>query len=335
MKKSRLLRTGILIGVFVLLRVAFAAYDRWTGQLPGASVHLLLARINLLPGFQIHVYATGVPNARSLALGPDGTVFVGSRKAGRLYALLDHKAANKADEVITIARGLNNPNGVAFRDGALYVAEINRILRFDDMQVRLGNSPSPVGVNANFPSDPAHCRKFIRFSPDGWLYVPVGAPCNVCEPKDPRFATIKRMRRDGSDLQVFARGIRNSVGFDRLPRTNELWFTDNGRDMLGDDIPPDELNYAPRSGMNFGFPYCHGKNIPDPQFGPEHTCSDFIPPALELPAHAGALGMRFYTGTMFPPPIETKSSSQNTDHGIAAFRQATGSAWPNERETRP
>lgn len=196
---------------------------------------------------------------------------------------------------------LNNPNGVAFRDGALYVAEINRILRFDDIQAHLHDLPPPAVVNANFPSDPAHDWKFIRFTPDGWLYVPVEAPCNICEPKDPHFATIMRMRPDGSDLQVFARGIRNSVGFDWHPVTNDFWFTDNARDMLGDDISPDELNHAPRIGMNFGFPYCHGGNIPDPQFGHEHPCSEFV-----LPAHVAALGMRFYAGAMFPPAYRNR-----------------------------
>jgi glucose/arabinose dehydrogenase len=194
----------------------------------------------------------------------------------------------------------------SFRDGALFVAEINRVLRFDDIEAKLRTPPAPAIVNAGFPSDLAHGWKFIRFGPDGWLYVPVGAPCNVCEPKDQRFATIMRMRPDGSELEVFARGIRNSVGFDWHPYTNELWFTDNGRDLMGDDIPPDELNYAPHNGMHFGFPYCHGKNVPDPEFGKEHACTEFVPPALELPAHVAALGMRFYTGAMFPPAYQNQ-----------------------------
>jgi glucose/arabinose dehydrogenase len=200
-----------------------------------------------------------------------------------------------------IARRLNSPNGVAFRDGALYVAEISRILRFDDIEARLGNPPAPAVVSDRFPGDGAHGWKFIAFGPDGWLYVPVGAPCNICEPPTPLHQTITRLRPDGSGLEVFARGVRNSVGFDWHPGTKTLWFTDNGRDWMGDDQPPDELNHAPRSGMNFGFPYCHGRDLPDPEHGRKHACSEFTPPARELGAHVAALGMRFYTGGMFPP----------------------------------
>jgi glucose/arabinose dehydrogenase len=300
MIRTRLHRAILLGFISLALLVSGAGYCRWTGQLPGVLLEFLLGRITLPPGFKIQLYAAGVPNARSLALGPNGTVFVGSRKAGKVYALLDHNQKNKAENVITIAQGLNTPNGVALRDGALYVAEVNRVLRYDDIEARLRTPPAPVVVNAGFPSDPGHGWKFIRFGPDGWLYVPVGAPCNVCEPKNQHYATIMRMPPDGSELEVFARGIRNSVGFDWHPRTNELWFTDNGRDMMGDDVPPDELNHAPHSGMNFGFPYCHGNNISDPEFGREHACTEFVPPALELPAHVAALGMRFYTGAMFP-----------------------------------
>ena len=268
---------------------------------------LPLNKIKLPPGFQITIYAKNVPNARSMTLSPNGILFVSTRTQGNVYAILDHNKDNKADEVITIAQGLNMPNGVAFREGALYVAEVNRVLRYDGIEGRLlttqlveRNPPSPVVVNDGFPRDPAHGWKFIRFSPDGMLYVPVGAPCNVCERDDQRYASIMRMKLDGTGLEVFASGVRNSVGFDWHPQTKELWFTDNGRDWMGDDMPPDELNYAPRKGMHFGFPYCHGKYIPDPEYGNKHKCAEFIPPAMELGPHVAALGMRFYTGTMFP-----------------------------------
>lgn len=228
---------------------------------------LPLDRIKLPQGFGISIYAHNAPGARSMTLSPSGILFVGTRTEGNVYAVLDTNKDNKADEVITLARGMNMPNGVAVRDGALYVAEINRVLRYDNIEAHLKDPPSPVVVNDGFPSDRHHGWKFIRFGPDGMLYVPVGAPCNVCERDDKRYASIMRMKPDGSGLEVFASGIRNTVGFDWHPDTHELWFTDNGRDMLGDNLPPDELNRAPKKGMHFGFPYCHGKNIPDPEFG--------------------------------------------------------------------
>jgi glucose/arabinose dehydrogenase len=259
-----------------------------------------LDTIKLPPGFAISVYASNVPNARSMTLSPHGTLFVGTRTEGNVYAIVDRNQDNTADEVITLARGLNMPNGVAFRDGALYVATVNRVLRFDDVENHLRNPPQPVVVNDSFPRDRGHGWKFVRFGPDGMLYVPVGAPCNICEREDERYASIMRMKPDGTDLEVFARGVRNTVGFDWHPQTQELWFTDNGRDWLGNDRPPDELNHAPQKGLPFGFPYCHGGNITDPEFGKEHKCEEFTPPAILLGPHVAALGMRFYTGTMFP-----------------------------------
>ncbi len=205
-------------------------------------------------------------------------------------------------EVVTnvIASGLREPAGVAFRDGALYVSAVSRILRFDDIERRLSDPPPPIVVSDRFPTDGHHGRKFIAFGPDGKLYVPVGAPCNICEPDPDRYANIMRMNRDGSALEVYARGVRNTVGFDWDPRTKELWFTDNGRDRLGDDLPPDELNHAPGAGVHFGYPYCHGGTLPDPEFGAGRPCSEFRPPAQNLGPHVAALGMRFYTGTQFP-----------------------------------
>jgi glucose/arabinose dehydrogenase len=267
---------------------------------PAVCLALPLEQIKLPSGFEISIYASGVENARSMDLSPNGTLFVGTRSAGNVYAVVDRNGDFQADDVITLARGLNSPNGVAFRDGALYVAEVSRVLRFDDIESRLGSSSQPVVVNDQFPKDDRHGWKFMRFGPDGLLYVPVGAPCNICERNPDRYAVIMRMRPDGTGLETFVRGIRNTVGFDWHPVTKELWFTDNGRDWMGDDQPPDELNHAPQPGMHFGFPYCHGGNIPDPDFGAEHKCSEFIPPVQNLDPHVAALGMRFYTGTMFP-----------------------------------
>lgn len=272
---------------------------------PSLSVHAAdlkenLKRVTLPPGFHIAVYAQDIQGARSLARGAGGTIFVGSRSAGNVYALTDTDGDQRTDTVHLIAQGLNSPNGVAFRNGSLYVAEINRILRYDDIEKRLGNPPAPVIVNDSFPREGHHGWKFIRFGPDGYLYVPVGAPCNICESADPRFASIMRMRPDGSGLEIFAKGVRNTVGFDWQPKSNILFFTDNGRDWMGNNKPPDELNMAPRQGMDFGFPACHGKDIADPEFGKERGCGGSSPPVMELGPHVASLGMRFYTGALFP-----------------------------------
>ncbi|MCY4545508.1 MAG: sorbosone dehydrogenase family protein [Gemmatimonadetes bacterium] len=259
-----------------------------------------LSRIRLPEGFRIAVYARGVENARAMAMGPGGTLFVGSRRAGNVYAVRDRDGDFAADEVIVLDRGLRMPSGVAFRDGALYVAEVSRVLRYDDIENRLEDPPEPVVVNAGFPSDRHHGWKFIRFGPDGKLYVPVGAPCNVCERSDPRYATIMRMNPDGSDLEVYVSGVRNTVGFDWHPATGELWFTDNGRDLMGNDIPADELNRVTEPGQHFGFPYHHGIGVPDPEYGGKRPLDSMVAPAQELGPHVAAVGMRFYTGGMFP-----------------------------------
>jgi len=277
---------------------------------PMAGIHL--DKIKLPAGFEIQVYSDQVPGARSMALSPKGTLFVGTREAGVVYALLDHAHANRADEVIRIAHG-HEPNGVAFRDGSLYVAESARLVRYDNIEDRLKNPPPPVVVRDDFPHQSDHEWKYLRFGPDGKLYVPIGAPCNICEPPDKRQATITRMNADGSDFQIFARGVRNSVGFDWHPVTHQLWFTDNGRDLLGDDLPSDELNFAPEIGMNFGYPYCHQGDLPDPDFGKKHPCSEFVPPAAKMGPHVATLGMRFYTGNMFPS--EYKNQIFIAEHG--------------------
>ena len=256
-----------------------------------------LHRIKLPPGFDISVFADTVRDARSMALGDKGTLFVGTRNEGKVYAIT-HDGV-RASKVATIASGLEMPNGVAVRDGALYVAEVSKVWRYDAIESNLANVPKPTLVYGKYPGDRHHGWKFIRFGPDGWLYVPVGAPCNICDREAP-YSSITRLKPDGSAMEVYARGVRNSVGFDWKPGTSELWFTDNGRDMLGDDVPPDEINVATKPNMHFGYPFCHAGDVADPEFGAKRPCSEFTPPARRLGAHVASLGMRFYTGAMFP-----------------------------------
>lgn len=261
-----------------------------------------LATIKLPEGFHIDFFAENLANARSLALGEKGTVFVGSRQARKVYALVDADGDGKAERRYTIAEKMNQPNGVAFHEGALYIAEIDKIWRIPDIESRLDNPGEPELVNDSLPSDTHHGWKYIAFGPDHKLYVPVGAPCNICDDseRDPRYASILRMDPDGSHMEIFAHGIRNTVGFTWHPETGALWFTDNGRDMLGDDIPPDELNVAEEPGQHFGYPFCHGNGITDPQFNKGRSCDEFKAPVAELAPHAAALGIKFNTGTQFP-----------------------------------
>jgi glucose/arabinose dehydrogenase len=269
-----------------------------------AASRLPLSEIHLPAGFHIEVYSDQVPNARQMALSPRGILYVGSLSEGKVYAVIDPNRDGRADQVFTIARGLKMPSGLAYRDGNLYVGDISRVLRWDGIDDRLKNPPEPKVVSDAFPSDRHHGWKFIAFGPDGLLYVPVGAPCNICEPEKPIYATITRIKVNANGTatapEIVARGIRNTVGFDWDPRTKELWFTDNGRDMMGDNRPPDELNHAPRAGLDFGYPYCHGNGIADPEFGKKKGCDQFVAPARELDPHVAAIGMRFYTGSMFP-----------------------------------
>ena len=294
-----------------LRAIAFAASALSSAAcLRASDAPLPLERIKLPPGFRIALYAR-VPRARSMALAPGGTLFVGTR-AHEVYAVRGG-TPERGGEVVTLFKGLDTPNGVAIREGALYVAEISRILRYDAIESHLGDPGRPAIVRDDFPKDTHHGWKFIAFGPDGWLYVPVGAPCNICESKEPVYAAIHRMKPDGSARELYASGVRNTVGFDWSPETRALWFTDNGRDWLGDDRPPDELDTAPRPGMHFGYPYCHGGDIPDPDYGSKRPCRDFTPPAIKLGPHVAALGMRFYTGAMFPP--EYRNQIFIAEHG--------------------
>jgi glucose/arabinose dehydrogenase len=265
--------------------------------IPTAREELPLDAITLPEGFEVELFASGLANARSLALGEDGTVFVGTRLVGRVYAIINE---NGETEVSTIAQGLTRPNGVAYKDGALYVAEVSRVLRYDDIQNRLDDPPEPAVVYDDLPKDEPHGWKFIAIGPDNKLYVPVGAPCNICEPPE-EYAQIRRVNLDGSGAEVIARGVRNTVGFDWHPESGELWFTENGRDWLSESIPHDELNRATGSGEeHFGYPYCHQGNILDDQFGWGRDCADYKAPAALLGPHTAALGAEFYEGTMFP-----------------------------------
>lgn len=268
-------------------------------------------KIHLPPGFQIDLFAENVECARSLALGKNGTVFVGTRYVGekvpgKVYAIVDQNKDGKADKVLTIASGLNVPNGVAFYQGDLYVAEISRVLRYPKIEENLSNPPKPIVVYDKYPKETWHGWKFIRFGPDNKLYVPVGAPCNTCERKEDIFASITRINPDGSQFEIFAKGIRNTVGFDWHPVTKELWFTENGRDEMGDDIPPEEVNYAPKAGLHFGFPYWFGKSLEDKSYKPAIALKDTQPAAIEMQAHTAPLGMRFYTGTSFPKEYQNQ-----------------------------
>lgn len=276
-------------GVCLLMLVGVAAASPATDK--------VVANVRLPPGFKLAVYADNVPGARSMALGQQGTLFVGTR-SGSVYAVTGKPASAGKPQIRVLADKLNMPNGVAYKDGALYVAEIHRVIRYDNIESALDKVPEPKVVRADFPKDRHHGWRYIAFGPDGKLYMPIGAPCNICN--EPKYANISRMNADGSGLEVFARGIRNSVGLTWHPVTRELWFTDNGRDFLGEDSPPCELNRASRAGLDFGFPYCHGKDISDPEFGKLGECSKITPPVQLLGAHVAPLAVRFYTGTAFP-----------------------------------
>jgi glucose/arabinose dehydrogenase len=276
-------------------------------QLPVQADALPLAQLKLPPGFEIELFAR-VDNARQMALGKN-TLFVGSRRAGKVHAI--PLQGNRTP--VVIAEGLNMPVGVAFHDGDLYVSAVNRVLRLRDIEARLNMPPRPETVSAAWPTETHHGWKFIAFGPDGKLYVPVGAPCNICDAGVDRYATITRLDVGSGKVEVVARGVRNTVGFDWHPASGELWFTDNGRDMLGDDVPPDELNRLAKPGQHFGYPHCHGRAIADPEFGRGRRCADFVPPVQELGAHVAALGMRFYTGKTFP--AQYRSAVFIAEHG--------------------
>lgn len=297
---------------------AFGILVAFTGS-AGAG----LDDIRLPPGFSIEVFTEEVPNARSLAQGERGTFFVGTRRDGRVYAVVPRD--NDAPRVITIAADLNMPNGVAFHDGDLYVAEVTRISRYRDIESRLDNIPEPEVVNDSFPSETHHGWRYIDFGPDGKLYISIGAPCNICNREG--FANISRLNADGSGKEIVASGIRNSVGFTWHPETGEMWFTDNGRDMLGDDLPPGELNHLTSVGSHFGFPFCHAGEISDPEFGDQGNCEDFTPRLRNSVRTWRRSASSFIRVACFRRSIADSCSSPNMDPGTARRRSATGSPW--------
>lgn len=302
-----------------------------------------LHTIKMPAGFKIELYATGVRGARSLAIGDKGTIFVGTRGRGRaagsrgsIYAVVDRDGDYKADEVIELDDDLFMPNGIATRNGSLYVAEPNRVLRYDDIENNLGQLPEPVVVNDSFPSDTHHGWKYIKFGPDGRLYVPVGAPCNICESSDD-YAVMNSIKADGSDKRIEAYGIRNTVGFDFHPQTGELWFSENGRDRWGDDRPPEELNRISKRGQHFGYPYEYGNGLRDGEFKVPDI--EFTGAAVELPPHTAPLGVKFYTGDMFPAEYRNQlliphhgswNRSEPDGFSLSLVRFKNGQAQPHE-----
>ena len=296
-RNIRIIAFGYLLGL--VTSSACSSEDGNNEETGDSTAKIDLSKLNLPEGYSISIYSPDVKNARSMAVGTRGTLFIGTREEGKVYALRDTDGDFKADEKFVIASGMRAPNGVAFKDGALYVANVNELWRYDDIEDNLANPPKPELIYKDYPKDYHHGWKYIAFGPDGKLYIPVGAPCNNCESRNEMYASITRINPDGSGREVFASGVRNTVGFTWHPESGEMWFTDNGRDMLGDDIPPCELNRASEAGQHFGYPYCHGGTIKDPEFGSKFPCSDFVEPEINLGAHVAPLGIKFNTGGMF------------------------------------
>jgi glucose/arabinose dehydrogenase len=303
--------------------------------IPTAEKDLPLKKMKLPPGFKAEVYQAGILDARGMREGDQGTIFVSSLfVAGKLYAITT-KGGKR--EVVTLAEKLFLPNGIEFHKGALYVATPKDITRYDNIEANLGNLPKPVTVYDKLPGEVPHGWKFIKVGPDGKLYVPIGAPCNICEPDTSKgYTQIIRMNLDGSGVETVVNGMRNTVGFDWHPKTKELWFGDNQRDWLAEDMPQDELNRVTKTGQHFGYPYCHSGVMTDPQFGWGKDCKSYVKPALLIGPHAAPLGMRFYTGKMFP--AKYRNAIFLTRHGpwnktqkyaadvVAVFIDAKGNA---------
>ena len=283
----------MLIRMFVFVSLMLAYFAVVAKELP-------LEKLNIPAGYEISVYAE-VPNARQMTQGADGIVYVGTRRLGKVFAVVDRDGDYVADEVIEIDAGLDLPTGVAYRDGNLYVGAVNQILEYSGIDTQLSEPPEPNVIVADLPTERHHGWKFIDFGPDGQLYVPVGAPCNICLSEDPRYSSILRLDVKNPKPEIYVTGIRNTVGFDWHPATGELWFSDNGGDLLGDDFPPCELNRVTAAGQHFGYPFYHADSKPDPEFGAKGRAADqYIEPAMLLGPHVAPLGVLFYTGEMLP-----------------------------------
>jgi glucose/arabinose dehydrogenase len=269
---------------------------------PKPAGEIPVDKLKVPPGFRVSLWASGINNARAMTWGDKGTLFVSSRVAGNVYAVLDRGATR---EVKTIAKGLNLPNGVAFKNGTLYIAEIHRITKMEGIEDRLDNPPPMTVVYDTLPKDAPHGWKYLAFGPDGKLYFNIGAPCNICLPADTH-ANISRINPDGSGFEYYALGVRNSVGFDWHPETKELYFATHARDWMGEDVPHDRLDHAPKKGLHFGFPFCHQGDILDPEFGKGRSCAEFAAPLLKTGPHVGGNGVQFYTGSMFPPEYKNR-----------------------------
>ncbi|MFT5644178.1 MAG: glucose/arabinose dehydrogenase [Janthinobacterium sp.] len=277
------------------------------------------ASLKVPPGFKVELWAAGMPNARSMVQSPSGVLYVGTRFPGNVYAVID-KGGRR--EVKVIAKGLHRPNGVAFKDGALYVAELSKITRYDNIEADLDHPPVPVVVFDALPKDEPHGWKFLRLSPDGkYLYFQIGTPANITM-QPVTHATINRLNLQTNVMDTVVHGVRNSVGMDFHPVTKELWFTNNGRDWVNDDLPNDTLHRVTKKGMNFGFPFCHQGDLLDPDFGRGRSCDEFDKPAMKIGPHVAALGMRFYTGKQFPK--EYKNNIFIAEHGSWNRTKKTG-----------
>jgi len=297
---SRIAPTGALLSTVAFSTatfiVALTATSATAQKSPVAEDKLPTAQLKVPQGFRVETYIHGLPDARSLRLGDKGTVFVSNRDHDKVYAVVTQGAKREAK---VIASGLDRPNGLAFKDGTLYIAEGTKISKLDKIEDTLDSPPKPVVIYSDFPDQRSHGWKFLTIGPDNKLYVTVGAPCNLCEPPASS-AQIRRLNTDGSGAEPYALGVRNSVGFDFHPVSKELYFTDNGRDLLSDDLPNDELNRVTKTGQHFGFPYCHQGDLLDNELGSGHNCNEFVAPVAKLGPHSASLGMRFYTGAMFP-----------------------------------
>lgn len=305
----------------ILLLIAGCSSSNQKSKSPETNLtDLSLGFLQTPKGFVVNEFSDQVPGARQLAVSPSGIIYVGTRKtgeSGKVYAVVDYDNDFKADTVYTIISGLRMPNGVAFKDGDLYVAEVSKIWKFENIENDLKNPPKPILIIDDYPTETSHGWKYIAFGPDEKLYVPVGAPCNVCdnEEENPLYATLTRINSDGSNREIVAHGIRNTVGFTWHPESQNLWFTDNGRDWLGDNIPSCELNEITEDGQHFGFPFLHASSVWDPEFGElgKERENEFKKPIQELGPHVAPLGLLFYTGEMFPSKY--KNQAFIAEHG--------------------